>query len=80
MEMDNWHVCETAHCVAGWVTTLAGEVGRVMENLLGTSWAAALIINESCPYLKNKVPDFYSENEEAVAFINDCAEKEKNNG
>jgi len=76
LEMNNWHGCKTTHCLAGWATSLAGEDGRVAENLVGTSWAAALIINESCLYLKSKVPDFYGSNEEAMNFINDCAEKE----
>lgn len=77
LEMGDWHGCETTHCLAGWTTTLAGEGGRVAEDLLGTPWAAALIINESCPYLEGKVPNFYSKNEEAMTFINECAEKEK---
>jgi len=77
LEMGDWHGCKTTHCLAGWTTTLAGEGGRVAENLVGTPWAAALIINESCPYLGGKVPNFYSGNEEAMNFINDCAEKEK---
>jgi len=77
LEMNYWHSCKTTHCLAGWTTTLAGEGGRVAENFAGTSWVAALIINESCPYLGCSVPNFYSTNEEATAFINECAEKEK---
>jgi len=79
LEMGGWHGCNTTHCLAGWVTTLAGAAGRIAENLVGTSWAAALIINESCPYLGSKVPNFYSKNEEAMNFINECAEKENTN-
>jgi len=77
LEMCGWHGCKTTHCLAGWTTTLAGEGGRVAENLVGTSWAAALIINESCPYLEGKVPNFYTSKEEAMNFINEFAEKEK---
>lgn len=76
LEMGDWHGCETTHCMAGWVTTLAGEAGKAAENFAGPSWAAALIINESCPYLDSKVPNFYASNEEAMNFINECAEKE----
>jgi hypothetical protein len=77
LEMGDWHKCETTHCAAGWVTNLAGDVGRVAENLVGTPWAATLIINESCPYLNGKVPNFYASNEYAMDFINQCAETEK---
>ncbi len=77
LEMENWHTCETTHCIAGWVTTLAGDAGRVAENLLGTNAAAALIINQSCPYLEGKVPDFYTNNKDGLDFIKSCAEKEK---
>ena len=77
LDMDSWHGCETTHCIAGWVTHLAGETGRVMENLLSTPWAATLIILESCPYLEGKVPNFHLSNEDGMDFINECVDKEK---
>ncbi len=77
LNMSEWHGCETTHCIAGWVINLAGETGRVMENLLGTPWAAALLILESCPYLEGKVPNFHSSNEDGMKFINECVDKEK---
>ena len=80
LEMGDWHkngYCGTTHCMAGFVTTLGGETGRVMENLLGTPWAATLIILKSCLYLEGKVPNFYADNEKSMNFINECAEKEK---
>ncbi len=77
LEMSDWHTCDTTHCIAGWVVSIAREAGRVAENLLGTSAAGALIINESCPYLEGKVPDFHTDNEAGMAFIKECAEKEK---
>ena len=79
--MDSWHQegCETVHCMSGWAIHLAGEVGRVMEGLVGPSYTGALIINESCPYLEGKVPNFYAKNEQGMAFINECAEKEISN-
>jgi len=77
LEMGGWHGgCKTTHCLAGWVITIADEVGQVMENLLGIPWAAALIINESCPYLKGKVPNFYANNDQSINFINECAARE----
>ena len=77
VDMGSWHSCETAHCIAGWVITLAGDAGRVAETLIGTNAAAALIIIQSCPYLNGKVPDFYSDNQTAIEFINQCAAREK---
>ena len=77
LEMDSWHTCETVHCIAGWAVVLAGDAGRVAENLLGTNAAGALIINESCPYLNGKVPDFTSSNEEGMRFIEECVAKER---
>ena len=73
LDMSDWHTCETAHCLAGWATTLAGKAG---EEKFGTPLAAALIINESCPYLEGKVPSFYVDKENAMEFINECAEQE----
>src|SRR5258706_125937 len=43
LDMSAWHSCETTHCRAGWVITLAGLDGRAMEYCLGTPAAAALI-------------------------------------
>lgn len=77
LKMSDWHTCDTTHCIAGWAVSIAGEAGRVAENLLGTSAAGALIINESCPYLEGEVPDFHADNETGMAFIKECAEKEK---
>jgi len=76
LNMDNWHTCETTHCLAGWTTILADKEGKVADEKFGTSLAAALIINESCPYLKGKVPDFYTNEEDAMEFINECVQKE----
>lgn len=83
LKVGDYRQDEKTHSLAGWVTTLAGEGGRVAENLLGASCAAVLIINESCPYLEGKMPDFYDSNvfsnsdEMIMNFINECAEKEK---
>ena len=77
LEMDSWHTCETVHCIAGWAVVLAGDAGRVAENLFGTNAAGALIINESCPYLNGKVPNFTSSNKEGMRFIEECVAKER---
>ncbi len=77
LNMCDWHTCETTHCMAGWAIQLAGEAGLVAESFAGTQYAGALIINASCPCLKGVVPDFFASNDDALKFIKECAEKEK---
>ncbi len=77
LEMGGWHKCETTHCIAGWVVTIAGLYDSEKEDSMGTSYLAALIIHKSCSYLEGKVPNFYSTNKDGMAFIKECAEKEK---
>ena len=73
LDMTAWHTCETTHCRAGWVVTLAGEEGKKLEEKIGTSSAAALIYWHSDPDLK-QLPDFYCDNETAMADMKRLAE------
>ena len=67
LDMGGWHnACGTSHCRAGWVVTLAGDAGRVMEGCYGTPAAAALIYQASDPSLE-RIPDFYCGDDEALA-------------
>ena len=66
LNMAAWHTCETTHCRAGWVVTLAGYAGAKLEEALGTSAAAALIYYASDPELES-VPDFHCSDAEALA-------------
>jgi hypothetical protein len=66
LDMRDWHKCNTTHCRAGWVTTLAGAVGAELERKIGTAAAATLIYLASDPSLE-RVPDFYCSNAEALA-------------
>lgn len=79
LDMGTWHggddFCGTTHCRAGWVTHLAGEGGRVLDGMMGTAAAAALIYRASDPSLE-KVPDFYCGNEEALDDMKRLAELE----
>ena len=45
--MATWHSCETTHCRAGWVVTLAGEAGKELERRTSTLFAAMRIYKES---------------------------------
>ncbi|HXF12263.1 MAG TPA: hypothetical protein VN517_03860 [Terriglobales bacterium] len=73
LDMGSWHICDTTHCRAGWVVTLAGDAGRAMEWAVGTPAAAAMIYLASDPHLE-KVPDFYCSNAEALADMKKLAE------
>ena len=73
--MGSWHTCETTHCRAGWVTHLAGDAGKELEQFFNTELAAMLIYDESSTI---KVPPwkFYVTNAESIADMKRCAEEE----
>ena len=78
LDMDAWHTCETTHCRAGWVTTLAGEEGQKLEEKIRTANAALLIYIASDPdYIsRDGIPDFYTDNEPALADMKRLADLE----
>ena len=73
LDMTEWHTCDATHCRAGWVTTLAGEAGRRLEQEIGTNAAAALIYYASDPTME-KVPNWYADNKEALEDMRRLAE------
>ncbi len=76
LDMGQWHhPCGTTHCRAGWAVALAGDAGKTLEWSHGTSAAATLIYLASDPKLQ-KVPDFYCDNETALADMKRLAELE----
>ena len=76
LNMSEWHSCGTTHCRAGWVISLAGEGGRALEWAMGTPTAAAIIYMASDPTLE-KIPDFYANNETALADMKRLAEQQE---
>ena len=74
--MSLWHTCETTHCRAGWVVTLAGDAGRALEAFHNTRLAATLIYRESSPH-KVSMLRFFETNEVAMADMKRMAELEK---
>lgn len=74
LNMDTWHTCETTHCRAGWVVSLAGEQGKVLEDQFNTELAAILIYRESGSPINPA--RFYDGNIEALADMKIRAEKE----
>ncbi len=77
-DMSDWHTCDTTHCRAGWVVTLAGKEGKALEDQTSTEFAAMMIYKESSPILVSPVR-FYESNQIAMADIVRCAEEEKSN-
>jgi len=75
LHMESWHKCETTHCRAGWVVTLAGEGGKALEWAMGTPAAAAIIYLASDPKIE-KIPNFYANNTNALADMKRLAELE----
>ena len=73
LNMDAWHTCDTTHCRAGWVVTLAGEAGRQLEKATSTLFAAMQIYKAS-GYPISPVR-FYDDNETALADMRRLAEK-----
>ena len=72
--MSDWHKCETTHCRAGWIVTLAGDAGRKLENETSTCFAA-MMIYEASGYKISPVR-FYDGNEESMADIKRLAKAE----
>jgi hypothetical protein len=78
LDMRHWHrdgYCGTTHCRAGWAVVLAGEGGRVLEGVMGTNAAAALIYKASDPDLE-RVPNWLASNEAAMEDMRAMAEAE----
>jgi hypothetical protein len=77
LDMGAWHACETTHCRAGWIVTLAGEKGKKLEAASSTLFAAMQIAKASSPIRVSPVR-FFETNEVALADIRRCAEEEAN--
>ena len=72
LDMGTWHSCETTHCRAGWVVTLAGEAGKKLEAFHNTELAAMLIYYESGYHINPA--RFYDDNSEALEDMRKLAE------
>ena len=79
LDMSTWHTCETTHCRAGWVVTLAGEQGKDLESKTSTEFAAMMIYKASSP-IRVSPARFYEDDETAMEDIRRCAELEAQGG
>jgi len=76
LDMSTWHTCGTTHCWAGWITFLAGEDGKKLEEQTTTEFAAMQILYKSSPSIRVSPVRFYESNELAMANIEKCAKEE----
>jgi hypothetical protein len=75
--MRTWHTCETTHCRAGWVVTLAGDDGKKLESFYNTELAAMMIYDASAPGYKINPARFYDTGDAALADMKSLADAEK---
>jgi len=76
LEMGKWHICDTTHCRAGWVVTLAGEEGKKLEKFFNSTLIAAMKIYNESSTIKVGATRFFESNEVAMADMKRCAELE----
>ena len=75
LNMSTVHECETTHCRAGWVVTLAGKEGKELEQK--TSWNfAANAIYRSSSNIEVGMEQFFKSNDDALADMKRCADEE----
>ena len=77
--MAKWHTCETTHCRAGWVVSLAGKAGKDLEEKTNTPLAAMAIYRASSD-IRVSPSMFYVSDGEALKDMKRCAEEEAKNG
>jgi hypothetical protein len=75
--MSTFHTCKETHCRAGWVTTLAGKEGKVLETFFDPVLAAMKIYDASSTLQKVSPVRFFEDNETALADMKRMAELEK---
>jgi hypothetical protein len=78
LNMDDWHTCDTTHCRAGWVTFLAGEKGKKLEDQTSTLFTAMQIYKKSSAINVSPVR-FFEASKQAIEDMKRCAELEFQN-
>jgi len=69
LEMETWHACNTTHCIAGWAIHLAGEPGRLLEELHGPAIAGLMLLGAEAH------SHFYDSNEDARKWLQEVLER-----
>ena len=74
LKMDQWHSCESTHCIAGWAVHLSGDKGKQMEDASTTYLAARLLLG--LDHIESEV--FFLEEAEAMDWLrSDTSTKNK---
>ena len=69
LQMENWHTCETSHCLAGWAVHLSGPAGYALEAVTSSSVAGAILMPDAAHL-------FYKTNEEALEWLKEYCAKD----
>ena len=64
LNMNEWHYCDTAHCLGGWAVTIHPDGKRLEENS-STYLAARLLLGLD----HNEAEVFFSNDDEAIKFL-----------
>jgi hypothetical protein len=72
--MEEVHQCATTHCRSGWYCTFAAEGAR-LEKQLGW-WLAGFLLYRAAHPDREDTPNFFASNDDAMASIQQSAEKE----
>ena len=75
LDMSDWHTCDTTHCRAGWVVSLAGKEGKALEKQTTTLFAAMQIYKKSSE-IKVSPVRFFETGEQAMSDMKRCADEE----
>ena len=63
LEMDQWHRCETTHCICGWAEHLGGPLANLIIQTQGNDIGGLMLLGVEAH------AHFYSTNEKARAFL-----------
>ena len=69
LDMENWHTCETTHCIAGWACHLAVN-GKKLEEEFGTQIAGLLLLGVEAH------SHFFDSDDDARKYLQSVIEKE----
>ena len=69
LKMDDWHSCDTTHCLGGWLIHQAGEVGRLLEAAVGPELAGLMLGGIEAH------AHFYDSNEAATEWLRSVLER-----
>jgi len=69
LEMGAWHKCNTTHCIAGWAIHLAGEPGRLLEQLHSPAIAGLMLLGAEAH------SHFYDSNEDARKWLQEVLDR-----